>query len=214
MQTEPLQKLSVVGALERGRGLVQFFEQEIAELNIEISNRNLLAVACFHVAIEHQKAVLSLIALDLSGSGFALVRSVFEACVRGFWIRYCASSRELDRVLKDRNIGQFEDLLVSIEGVEGFGVGVLMGIKKRSWKHMNSFTHTGMLQISRRFSTDFIEPNYSDDEKIDVINFCSAIGCVVAIAICEVAKDSVRADAILKKAIALGFGAAITSMPQ
>ena len=43
-------------------------------------------------------------------------------------------------------------------------------LKSKSWKHMNSYTHSGNLQLGRRFTDDYIQPNYSNEEILEVLN--------------------------------------------
>ena len=43
-------------------------------------------------------------------------------------------------------------------------------IKKRSWAAMCSYAHSGLLQITRRFTGDEVKPNYGDGEILEVLN--------------------------------------------
>src|SRR5687767_7314201 len=53
-----------------------------------------------------------------------------------------------------------------VEAVDkAFGTGShFADIKKQGWKAMNSYTHGGLLQLTRRFSGTRVEPNYKDGE--------------------------------------------------
>jgi hypothetical protein len=71
---------------------------------------------------------------------------------------------------------------------------------------MNIYTHTGVQQLSRRFSGEFVEPNYANEEQEEVVKFAAVMSNVATIAMCEMAGAADRAHAILVKAIELGFG--------
>ena len=49
------------------------------------------------------------------------------------------------------------------------GINYFHNLKQRSWDALNSYTHTGVLQLGRRFTGDKLEPSYKDGEKIEVI---------------------------------------------
>ena len=64
---------------------------------------------------------------------------------------------------------------------------------------MNSYTHTGYLQVIRRQTETSIEANYDDDEILEVVNFVNAIGYLAAIATCDLANNVELANTILDK---------------
>jgi hypothetical protein len=99
----------------------------------------------------------------LTGSVFALVRSLVEGLVRGVWFTACANQA---RVLKFRNedkidltFGEMSDAIDAQCGIDFFH-----DFKDHSWKALNSYTHTGILQIGRRFTGHDLVPSYRDAE--------------------------------------------------
>ncbi len=113
--------------------------------------------------IEHHEALVLLTRSGLTGSAFALVRSVVEGLVRGVWFTSCASQAQ---VLKFRNedkidptFGEMSDAIDAQCGIDFFH-----DFKDRSWKALNSYTHTGILQIGRRFTGHELVPSYRDGE--------------------------------------------------
>jgi uncharacterized protein DUF6988 len=119
-------------------------------------------------AIEHHEAILLLIRSGLVGSAFALVRSLIEILVRGVWITTCATElqvkkfREQDKL--DLSFAEMSDTIDNTCGIDFFH-----DFKVRSWKALNSYTHTGILQLGRRFSGHKVEPSYTDGEQTEVI---------------------------------------------
>jgi hypothetical protein len=149
--------------------------------------------------LEHQRAIVLLVAHKLYGSAFALSRVLFEAYVRGVWLRRCASEIDLQRFGDDRLEKVFHQLLSDIESLEGFEVNVLSDIKKRSWHVMNSFTHTGFRQVVRRQTEATIESTYSNEEVREVIDFSRAIGFLSAMEIALLADRESLLEELLGK---------------
>jgi hypothetical protein len=118
--------------------------------------------------IEHHAAILLLLRSGLVGSGFALVRSLVEILVRGVWETACATDaqvkkfREQDKL--DLTFGEMSDAIDKACGIDFFH-----DFKTRSWDTLNSYTHTGILQLGRRFTGDKLEPSYKDEEQIEVL---------------------------------------------
>lgn len=126
--------------------------------------------ALFDLAIEYQVGIVHLASARIYGPAFALIRTQFEAFVRGTWLRLCATPVELKRFTESDKIKQeFWELIDAIEAHPEFGDQVLSGIHQKVWKAMNSYTHAGMLQVARRMKAGSIEPNYEPAEVLDVI---------------------------------------------
>jgi hypothetical protein len=99
-----------------------------------------------------------------------LVRSFYEALYRAHWIIGCASEKQIDEVLKGKDI--FPKMYEMVEKIDtAFGIGdFFQNIKKNSWGPMNDYTHSGIRQIGRRFKYDAVEPNYETGEIVEVLN--------------------------------------------
>ena len=102
-------------------------------------------------ALEHHAAILLLLRSGMAGSAFALTRPVTEAVVRGVWLTACASDAEVRKFVKKDKIeltyGQMSAAIDTTCGIDYFAA-----FKTQSWETLNSYTHTGMLQIGRRFT--------------------------------------------------------------
>lgn len=129
------------------------------------------AMCCFDLVIEHHRAITTLIDLKMYGSATGLMRSVFETFVRGVWLNKCASPEEVEQYLEDNFRMEFWLLLKRVEELAGFSDKVLSAVKKNSWAALNSYTHGGGIALSRRINGDFIEPNYSIDELVEMLKF-------------------------------------------
>lgn len=119
-------------------------------------------------AFEHHAAIILLIRSALFGSAFALLRSLVEIVVRGVWIAACATIAEIKRFReKDEINHSFDEMTKAIDAT--CGIAYFHDLKKRSWAALNSYAHTGILQLGRRFTGEKLTPSYKDEEKIEVI---------------------------------------------
>ena len=163
-------------SLKAAESLVERLALKIEGVEFPASDRNRLAAACFHQALEHHESILVLVRRSLLGSVMALVRPMFEIYIRGIWLNICASDADLDKFQKGKLDRQFAEFISDIESHEGYNVGVLSEVKKSSWRAMNDYTHGGALQVIRRITPDSIASNYSDEQILEVIAFAGGVG--------------------------------------
>lgn len=130
--------------------------------------RSTVVVAFIDQAIEHHAAILLLMRSGLVGSAFALTRSITEILVRGVWLTVCATDEQVMKFVKQDKIDPtFAQMSEAID--KTCGVDFFADLKIKTWSALNSYTHTGMLQVGRRFAGDALLPSYTDVEKIGVL---------------------------------------------
>lgn len=187
--------------LARSQELSEWLDRTINGLEIKYEDRARLAAACLDIALEHHRALGVLIAHSLNGSAFALVRLLFESYVRGVWIHRCASPEDLAALQADQLDCKFYELVDAIERTPAYSEErVLSEVKRNSWGAMNSFTHSGFLQIVRRLTVDAVTPNYSDAEIAEALTFANTIALLTAVAITAVAERDDISQTVLNKA--------------
>lgn len=124
-----------------------------------------------------------------------------ESYVRGVWLHQCASAEDIEKIIKkDKNqFPKFSELVDDVEKLESQKEKFISKIVGKSWNAMNGYTHTGIHQITKRLTGTSIEPNYDDDEIRGVVDFANALGCLAAMAICDLTNNKDVASAILDK---------------
>ena len=133
--------------------------------------RTTLLIGFADQIFEHHEAILLLIESRLNGSAFALVRSLFEAFFRVLWAVSCAGDPDVEKIAtKERFEFPGTEKMVNDIDQKLEMNGFFLEFKKNAWTAMNSYTHTGLLQLSRRFSGTRVEPRYSETESIEVIH--------------------------------------------
>ena len=192
--------------LTSAENLGAWLDRVIDGLPVASDTRTRLAAACFDQVHEHQKALIVLTRHKLVGSAFSLVRPTFETYIRGIWLARCASDAEVAQFQKGRVDKTFARLIADVETNQGYGSGVLSNVKRKSWPAMNQYTHGGYLQAVRRLTEDSIQPNFADDEIVEVINFGQAIALLAASEIVLMAKREDLLEPLLEKMKALGAG--------
>jgi hypothetical protein len=130
--------------------------------------RSWVGVGFIDQAIEHHSAITLLMRSGKDGSAFALARSVIEILYRGVWLTACATDGEVKKfVEKDKIDLALGDMSVAIDTT--CGLDYFAEFKKQSWNVLNSYAHTGILQIGRRFTENALVPSYTDAERIEVL---------------------------------------------
>ena len=187
------------GKIRKSESLIQWMDQKIDGLEISSDDRTRISAACFDIALEHQKSIVLLIAHSLFGSAFSLVRILFEAYIRGLWIGKCATDKEIEDFKKNKLAKTFATLIEEIEQQDGFQEGVLSRAKTATWKAMSSYTHSGFFQSVRRNKDETIEPNYDDDEILEVLGFSDSIGMLTALQIALISGKVELSNDLLEK---------------
>lgn len=130
--------------------------------------------------IEHHEATLLLIRNDKIGSAFALVRSIVEGVYRGLWINLCATDTQIENFERDDrlpvNITEMASAIDATYQAEGY----FEDFRAKSWAALCSYTHTGMLQLGRRFTGATAKPAYTEEEIIQATT--TATTCILLLA--------------------------------
>ncbi len=147
---------------------VQYAKPILAKPGFPDDYRTVTVIGFISVLIEHQESVLLLAMHEKPGSAAALIRPVVEAAYRGLWLNLPATDEELKKFNEQDKIelefGQIAEALDKAYGTGDF----FQDFKKRTWKHLNSYTHGGMQQIGRRFAKHEVANNYSEQEIYEV----------------------------------------------
>ena len=186
-------------ALVVAEAQIKHLALKIEGIEFPASDRNRLSAACFHQALEHHEAIILLVRRNFYGSAFALVRPMFEIYIRAIWLGHCASEIDLKRFQKGKLKKEFAELITDIESLEGYNVGVLSTVKKKSWGAMNDYTHGGPHQVIRRITEDSIAANYSGEEIQEIVTFAGTVGTLATSEISLLAGREDIATALLEE---------------
>ncbi|NDQ58418.1 MAG: hypothetical protein GZ088_15230 [Acidipila sp.] len=139
--------------------------------------RDRLLSAHWSLLSDYQKSIIALLNHELYGGAFALQRPLVEALIRAH-IVLIGDEEEVRKIMSDEYRANFKTVGAQIDtafNLEGLLDRFLNGVKGV----LHSFTHSGLSQLARRFKKDSLEPNYTDEEIIELIhNSCSAFWMV------------------------------------
>jgi hypothetical protein len=152
------------------------------------NTKNLLLMGYAELALEHHEAIWLLIDAKLYGSAYALVRPVYDVMLRGHWISKCASPEEIEAAFYDEDFRfpRSDKLLADIKreylapvqpgasDVEPEQADLFIQQLQGIWNAACSYTHSGSLQLLRRFTDDHVKPNYTDDDIVQVLRLATA----------------------------------------
>jgi hypothetical protein len=121
------------------------------------------------VAIEHHEAISLLIDRQLTGSAFALVRSMVDTVVRAHWINLVASDEQVGQARGDDK-NAFPFMSKMSEAVDKvYGENEFFKQFTSAWDAMCSYTHSGSRQIALRFTGTNVQPRYPEGAKVEVL---------------------------------------------
>jgi hypothetical protein len=165
---------TVEDELKQAEGVANEIKSVITPLKYADDEWSTTVIAFIDQALEHHTATMLLIRSSLFGSAFALLRSIVEIVVRGVWIATCANDAQIKKFReKDELDMSFGAMSKAIDAA--CGIDFFQNLKTKTWDALNSYTHTGALQLGRRFNGDKLEPSYRDGEKIEVIRMSTTM---------------------------------------
>ena len=147
----------------------------------------------FHsTVIEHHRSIILLAEKSLYSSASTLLRSLFEAYVKGLWFAKCAKDKDFNNLRNDKFNKPFGSLVSDIENNNPLGLGKQ---KYDYWNTRNSLTHTGKAQLSRKLSGHIIANSHDPEFVKQTLDFASnyavlSCGELAGISKCSVMQGS------------------------
>jgi hypothetical protein len=140
--------------------------------------KTFLLKAYVDIAIEYHDAIWLLARCRLNGSAFAMVRLVYDAMFRAFWINKVVTDEQIERAIDDKLGIRLDKILPEIKlgyfsdrpADEAELFDSFLQRLKEGWDPMCSYTHSGALQLARRFTGDELKPNYSEGAIAEALN--------------------------------------------
>ncbi len=169
----------------------------VHEKSLPANNRVRAAGSCLGIAQDHHHAIIVLLGARLYASCFALLRVAFEAYVRGEWLALCATDTQIRKFMKGWEPPKIDDLLEALSQKDAFQEGRLSLIKKRNWKTLCGYTHTGGVHVQRWNTSDGIQANYSVAEVLEVLRFADIIATLSVLGVLSLAGDAETAEKLL-----------------
>jgi hypothetical protein len=160
---------------------VTWIDQNYVNIDLPVDDeRAHVAAGCFDIAIEFQASILLLCKAERFALCFAAQRLIFEALVRGIWIKDCAEEKQFEAFKNGHGPRKLEPMTAAINKKFGDDVLHLDRYRDQLEGHLHDFAHTGYQHIARRYTDDTLGPNYSEREICIVINLTYLMGMQAA----------------------------------
>ena len=132
-------------------------------------------LGCYLLAIEHHHSILCLVKKKLFGSAFAMLRVLREAVIRGIYLHYCASEKEIENFEKGEKPNMMNIMSSSVEQHLG-----KPSFFDQDMKFLNDLTHTGFQLVARRVVCNKDgSPSYSNEEVNQLLDFSHEMAMIV-----------------------------------
>lgn len=169
----------------------------LKDLQINQAPSFLIPSLFFSTAIEHFRSNIILIENNNIGSASTLVRSLFESYIKGIWFASCATEKDFLKLQQDKFEKPFGSL---VSQLANNGRPGLISVKKDLWRTLNSFTHSGSAQLSRRIKPESFEivPSYDSGFIIEILNFSTNYGYLSGLEIAKISGNKSTLEFIVK----------------
>lgn len=129
--------------------------ESLKEMKPELNERDNLSLMLHLVVFDTQRAIYDLVKLKHLGAASALLRVLFETHIKAEWIKMCASEKQVAQfkrdsvksAIKPKNAIKFQEMIADLESKKPHLNGSLQTFKDYHWKGLNSFTHSGTMQL-------------------------------------------------------------------
>jgi hypothetical protein len=125
--------------------------------------RTILVIGLVELALEHHQAIWLLRERELNGAALAIIRLEYDAMLRALWLRAVATEEQVEQASRDeldwRRIRIRDDIKRVYFGTAN--LDKVFDSLDRAWKAWCSYTHSGALQLSHRFTLNQVKPDYS-----------------------------------------------------
>jgi hypothetical protein len=119
--------------------------------------RTSFGVRYFSLALEHRVALLKLATEQHFSSAYALLRPMYEATMRGYWVSFIAKDGALAGLVK--HVPKFDTVIKELNRGSGTLVaGMFHKANKMAWESFSDYAHGGPRQLSRWLTSDGVGP--------------------------------------------------------
>jgi hypothetical protein len=174
---------------------------EILAGHYDDERRLTLTLAYFNLSLDHHSAIILLMRNKLFGAAMAVVRPIFENMMKAHWIVKCATDAQVDKIAeKDHDIfPRMGEMAAAVDKAysdpNGEPLDFFQQTKKDAWKAMNSYTHSGLLQLGRQFNRQRVEALYCSEDLISGLRASTASVLMLGYLLAKItAKESEAKD--------------------
>ena len=106
--------LAMNDSLRNSYEIAECLDKSLNGITFVRNDKNTISSSFYSLSLEHHRSVIVLVEQKLYGSASALLRSLFEAYIKGMWFYYCATDIDFDHLKNDKFKKQFQYLIDDI----------------------------------------------------------------------------------------------------
>jgi hypothetical protein len=201
LQSDAMASLDMKAEIERAQSMSTELELMIHNRQpIPLQgNRKYLIAGYWALMVDFHRSVLLLLKPDvnLCGGGFALARPMIEALLRIHLVAM-GTDEQVELIRTDKFRTNFEGAAEQIDQLFALDF-FAKTFDKRVRDALHSYTHSGAMQVARRFDGNNISPSYKPEERFDVVRMTTlafAMGTVIITASLGFHPEHTRANEI------------------
>lgn len=127
-----------------------------------------MAAAYFAMAADHREGLLLLVRAGAYSPAFALVRSIYEAHIRGAWALFCATDDECKVAFSKGVLPKFDTVVKRLDKIKA-SEGRFGQSRALAWDPFSDYAHGYMRQVRKWIGADAIRPSHTPDDVLDVL---------------------------------------------
>ncbi|MCA9643807.1 MAG: hypothetical protein KC492_24105 [Myxococcales bacterium] len=158
------------------------------------NDRARVAASCFSIAMDHHHAIIVLLGSKLYASCFALLRILFEACVRGAWLMESATDAQVRSYLDGTEPPKIRKMTEELEKSKPEHERWLSVLLQKNWQALCGYTHTGGIHVQRWNTAGAIEPAYSREEIVEALRFADGFVAFAVLSVLRLVDDTQTAQ--------------------
>jgi hypothetical protein len=159
---------SNLSTIEKSLALSKDISRSLEGISTDVDDKFLFSGLFHSLVIEHHRSIIVLCERQLYSSAASLIRCVFESYVKALWFAEFAEEADFEKLRNDNFDKKFHKLVNALENKNNNG---LKTAKERYWPNLNSLTHSGREQLSRRIKGDEIVSNFDEEFIQQMLSF-------------------------------------------
>lgn len=160
--------MDIEASIKKAKDLGIWVHQKTNNISVPRDKRTFMAVALFQQVLDITDGIVVLLKNNLPGPAFALARPMHEGYVRGVWLLEHASEESVEK-FETGKCPNFPELVKQIGDDPKTGGAFIKGMTDLNLNSFHDLTHGGMEHVIRRSTGSSIEPNYPEEEIINLL---------------------------------------------
>lgn len=190
--------MDIAESLRSAKEIGSWLHSKTNNISVPSNKRTVMAVAIFQQALDISDGIVLLFDNNLPGPAMALARPLHEGYVRGLWLLEHASEEKVEKFTAGQ-CPNFPALLKDIGEAPETGGKFVKGMTDLNLDSFHDLTHGGMEHVIRRYTESAIEPNYAEEEIINLIKVRNKYYMLITCFLLQIANEQKSMEELIEK---------------